>query len=323
MKKSFSRSILAGLAAVLFALSAMAAASPSATDLLSAGRVDEAVRSLNQQVQSNPGDAQAYHLLSRAYFHLKKWDQAISYGEKAVQLNPSNSNYYMWLARAYGEKADEANFLTAAGLAKKIRANFEKAVELDGNNVAARTDLAEFYIEAPGFMGGGSDKAADQAQKIAPLDAAKAHWVYARIAEKKKDAATAEREYLAAIKASPTADNWLSLASFYRRQDRLADMENAVNKAMASDMKQSNSLFDAATLLLRAGRNLPAAAGYVRKYLTLPTQNEDAPAFEAHYVLGEILEKEGERTAAADQYRASLAMAGDYKPAQDALKRIG
>jgi tetratricopeptide (TPR) repeat protein len=321
MKKLFSRSVLASFAAVLFALSAMAAASPSATELLSAGRVDDAVRSLNQQVQSNPGDAQAYHLLSRAYFHLKKWDQSISYGEKAVQLSPNQSSYYMWLGRAYGEKADEANFLTAAGLTKKIRANFEKAVELDGNNVAARTDLAEFYIEAPGFMGGGTDRAAEQAQKIAPLDAAKADWVYARIAEKKKDAATAEREYFAAIKAAPTADNWLSLASFYRRQNRLEDMENAVNKAVSSDMKQSNSLYDAATLLLRAGRNLPGAAGYVRKYLSLPTQNEEAPAFEAHYVLGEILEKQGDKTAAADQYRASLALAGDYKPAREALRR--
>jgi tetratricopeptide (TPR) repeat protein len=316
-----SKFVTALFSCVLLALSALASAAPTATDLLSAGRVDEAVRSLNQQVQSNPGDAQAYHLLSRAYFHLKKWDQAISYGEKAVQLNPNNSNYYMWLGRAYGEKADEVNFLSAAGLAKKIRANLEKAVEVDGNNVAARTDLAEFYIEAPGFMGGGTDKAAVQAERLAQLDAAKSHWVNARIAEKQKDPATAEREYFAAIKASPTADNWLSLASFYRRQNRMTDMENAVNKAMSSEMKQSNSLFDAATLLLRAGRNLSGAAGYVRQYLSLPTQNEEAPTFEAHYVLGEILEKQGDRNAATEQYRASLALAGDYKPAREALKR--
>jgi len=228
----------------------------------------------------------------------------------------------MWLGRAYGEKADDSSFITAAGLTKKIRVNFERAVELDANNVAARTDLAEFYIEAPGFMGGGLDKAATQAQQISPLDPAKAHWVNARIAEKKKDPATAEREYFAAIKVSPTADYWLNLASFYRRQDRLNDMENAVVKAMSSDMQQSNSLYDAATLLNRAGRNLPGAASYVRKYLSLPTQNEEAPAFEAHYVLGTILEKEGDRNGAANEFRASLALAGDYKPAQEALKRI-
>jgi len=307
---------------VLFALSTLAAATPTPADLLSSGRVDDAVRSLNLRVQSNPSDAEAYHLLSRAYFHLKKWDQAISNGERAIELNPDQSNYYMWLGRAYGEKADDSSFITAAGLTKKIRANFEKAVELDGRNVPARTDLAEFYIEAPGFMGGGLDKAEVQAQQIAPLDAAKAHWVNARIAEKQKDTAAAEREYNAAIQVSPTSDYWLNLASFYRRQNRMNDMESAVAKAMSARMTQSNSLYDAATLLYRAGRNLPTAASYVRRYLSLPTQNEDAPAFEAHYMLGTILEKQGDKAGAANEYRASLSLANDYKPAQEALKKV-
>lgn len=321
MKLRF-KSVLALLFCVFVGLSALASASPTPADLLSAGRVDDAVRSLNLAVQNNPGDAEAYHLLSRAYFHLKKWDQAISYGEKAIQLNPTNSNYYMWLGRAYGEKADASSFITAAGLTKKIRINFEKAVELDGNSVAARTDLAEFYIEAPGFMGGGTDKAAQQAQALMTLNPAKAHWVNARIAEKNKDSATAEREYYAAIKSSGDSDYWLTLASFYRRQGRLPDMENAVNQAMTAHMKNSNSLYDAATLLYRAGRNLDGAAAYVRKYLSLPTQNEEAPAFEAHYMLGAILEKQGNKPAAADEYRASLAMASNYRPAEEALKRV-
>jgi len=48
-----------------------------------------------------------------------------------------------------------SSFFSAAGLAKKVRASFERAVELDGSNVQARSDLAEFYMEAPGVMGGG------------------------------------------------------------------------------------------------------------------------------------------------------------------------
>jgi tetratricopeptide (TPR) repeat protein len=316
------QSIGAVLLCVFFGLSAVAAAAPSPADLLSAGRVDDAVRSLNVRVQNNPSDAEAYHLLSRAFFHLRKWDDAITYGEKAVQLNPNNAAYYMWLGRAYGEKADEASFITAAGLTKKIRINFEKAVQLDGKSVEARTDLAEFYVEAPGFMGGGTDRAAEQAQLIASMDPAKAHWVSARIAEKKKDSAGAEREYMAAIQTSKDADYWLNLASFYRRQNRLDDMQRAVNTAMSSPMAKTNTLFDASTLLLRAGRNLPSAANYVRRYLALPTQNEEAPAFEAHYVLGQILEKQGDRSGAANEYRASLALAGEYKRAQEALKRV-
>ncbi len=312
---------LMGLVLALSVAVSAAAVPLTVPDLFSAGRMDEAVRVLNGRAQAMPNDAETYHLLSRAYFHLKKWDQAIEYGEKAVQLDPHKSDYQLWLGRAYGEKADSSSFVTAAGLTKKIRLSFEKAVELDGTNVDARTDLAEFYVEAPGFMGGGTDKAAAQAQAIAQHDAARAHWVNAKIAEKKKDNGTAEREYQAAIKADPDADYWLNLASFYRRTGRYDDMDAAVAKAIAATRKKTNALFDAATLLFQAQRNLPTAANLVRTYLTtVPT--EDAPAFEAHYVLGQILEKQGNKNGAAAEYRASLSLASNYSPAAEALKRV-
>jgi tetratricopeptide (TPR) repeat protein len=312
---------VAGLVLAL-SLTVSAAAVPlTVPDLFSAGRMDEAVRVLNGRVQATPNDAEAFHLLSRAYFHLKKWDQSIEYGERAVQLAPNNSEYHLWLGRAYGEKAESSSFITAAGLAKKIRISFEKAVELDGDNVDARTDLAEFYVEAPGFMGGSTDKAAGQALAIAKHDAARAHWVNAKIAEKKKDNGAAEREYQEAIKVDPDADYWLNLASFYRRTGRYNDMDAAVAKAITVNRKKTNALFDAATLLYQAQRNLPTAANLVRTYLTtVPT--EDAPAFEAHYVLGQILEKQGDKNGAAVEYRASLSMASNYSPAQEALKRV-
>ena len=312
---------VAGLVVALSVSVSAGAAPLTVPDLFSAGRMDEAVRVLNGRVQSIPNDAEAYHLLSRAYYHLKKWDQSIEYGEKAVQLDPNKSDYYLWLGRAYGEKAEASNFITAAGLVKKIRGSFEKSVALDGNNVEARTDLAEFYVEAPGFMGGGTDKAAVQARAIATLDAARAHWVNAKIAEKKKDDATAESEYQAAIRADADADYWLNLASFYRHRGRYSEMDAAVAKAIAASRKKTNALFDAATLLYQAQRNLPTAANLVRTYLTtVPT--EDAPTFEAHYVLGQILEKQGDRNGAAVEYRASLSLASNYSPAQEALKRV-
>jgi tetratricopeptide (TPR) repeat protein len=295
---------------------------PTVSELLVSGRIDEALNVLNGRLQTQPNDAEAYHLLSRLYFHLQKWDEAISNGEKAVQLDPSKSDYYLWLGRAYGEKADDVNPFTAARLAGKIRGNFEKAVQLDPKNVQARTDLAEYYVEAPGFMGGGTDKAVEQARQLAPLDAARAHWVNAKVAEKKKDPTNAEREYKEAIRLGNSADYWLNLASFYRRSNRLDDMESAIAKAMSTEKKKSNDYYDAATLLNRTGRNLNLAVDLLRKYLASSTQSEEAPAFQAHYLLGSVLEKQGNKSAAAQEYRASLALASQYAPAREALKRV-
>ena len=181
------RRILILLSALALLALPLSASQVTAADLLSAGRVDDALKILKSRLQSQPGDAETYHLLCRTYFAEQRWDDAISAGERAVALNPNNSDYHMWLGRAYGEKAGSSSFITAASLTKKVRAEFERAVELDAGNVLARTDLAEFYLSAPGFLGGGKQKAIAQAEQLAARDAAGAHWVQAAVAEKEKD----------------------------------------------------------------------------------------------------------------------------------------
>src|SRR5271169_251702 len=137
----------------------VAAASPSfadsAKDMLAAGRVDEAITELNLRLSSAAADAESSNLLCRAYFALEDWNRAESSCRKAAALDPDNSRFHLWLGRVYGEKADRANVLAAAGLAGKVRGEFERAVQLNPKDVDARLDLAEFYIEAPGIVGGG------------------------------------------------------------------------------------------------------------------------------------------------------------------------
>ena len=81
-------------------------------------------------------------------------------------------------------------------------------------------------------------------------------------------------------------------------------------------------LLDASELLLRIGRDFPAANNYAREYITSGPHVEDAPVFMAHYVLGSILEKQGNKRGAADEYRTSLSLARDFGKAKAALKRV-
>jgi tetratricopeptide (TPR) repeat protein len=300
--------------------SAQAAESPSA--LLAAGRVDDAITKLSGQINSAPNDAASYNFLCRAYYSVNNWDRAVSACEKAVTLAPDSSEYHLWLGRTYGEKADASNFFTAAGLAKKVRTEFERAVALNPTNAIGRTDLAEFYLEAPGIVGGGQDKARAQAEALAKLDPAKAHWVTGRMAEKNKDTMTAEREYRAAIDESHGgASAWLNLALFYRNTKRYDDMQDALKRAAAAPIDRADVLVDAASTLLRTNRDLPFAVQLVQRYLASPTV-EQAPPFKAHYLLGNILEKQGDKQGAAKEYQMALALAKDYGRAREALNRV-
>lgn len=296
-----------------------------ALDLLKAGRADDALVELQLRVSKNPSDAEAWNLLGRVYFQLERWDDAIHATVKSVELNPSSSEFHQWLGRAYGEKADSIGPIGAFSLVRKVKNEFERAVSLDdkAENLSARADLSEFYIEAPGFMGGDKAKAAALAGFVLKYDPALGHYMTARLAEKQKNPALAEQEYKAANEASGDSSlSWVNLAAFYRRAGRLQEMESAVNRSLTARVQNAISLMDGAALLLRGGRNFPGAIDMLHRYLALEHRSEDGPAFEAHCVLGTLLEKQGDKQAAAKEYRAALALASQYKKAQDALARI-
>jgi cytochrome c-type biogenesis protein CcmH/NrfG len=304
-------------------VSGSAAAEMAAQSLLSEGRVDVAIADLRDHLRAQPSDAEAYHLLCRAYYSLEKWDNAISAAQKAVALEPDNSDYHLWLGRSYGEKAEHSSWFTAIALARKVRSEFETAVRLNSRNVAAQSDLAEFYMEAPAFLGGGKDKANAQAQRLATMDPGASHWIKASLAERAHDWTMSESEYHAAIQSSGNqAQYWLSLASFYRRRNRLDDMEDAINRASNAEISKNDVWVDAAEILYRAGRNFPTAIQFLRRYLDSNNTVADAPPFQAHYLLGSILEKQGNKQAAAEEYRAALALAREFSLAQQALVRV-
>ncbi len=306
----------------LAAASLSATTMDSARDLLAAGRIDDVISVLSSRAASVQGDAEPANLLCRAYLAIEDLNRAEASCKRAVALDPNNSRYHRWLGHVYGEKADRVNFFSAASLAGKTRQEFERAVQLDPNSIEARSDLAEFYFEAPGIVGGGQDKARALAKAFAVSSPAREHWVYAHIAEKNNDPATAEREYRRMIEASNgDSEAWLSLALFYRHQRRYDDMEKTLVRTSQAPMTKPDVLVDAAQNLYRTNRNTPLAIELLQRYLaTGPV--EEAPAFKAHYLLGMLLEREGDRAGAAREYRSSLALARQFGLAQQALNRV-
>src|ERR1700739_258497 len=162
---------------------------------LTAGMADDAISRLSSFLAANPKDAEAHNLLCRVYYQEARWDDAIHECEIAVQLIPLDSGYHLWLGRAYGEKANSIHSIKAYPLAKKVRGEFERAVELDSGNVDALSDLGEFYTAAPGIVGGGKKKAQGVAQAVEQYEPARAYELEGRLAEKEKNYVLAETEF--------------------------------------------------------------------------------------------------------------------------------
>jgi tetratricopeptide (TPR) repeat protein len=303
---------------LLLAVTTVAAADPATVQLLSRGRMNEAISAL-----SNRGDAESLNLLSRAYYAMERWDDAVRWGERATAERPQDASYHLWLARAYGRKAGDSSPLAAAGLARKAKNEFERAVQLDPANVEAHSDLSKYYVQAPAVMGGGLDKARDQAAQVNKYNAAEAHSILAQVAAKAKRYDEAESQFRSAIKeAHNPATYWLQLADFYRLRGRFDDVQKTVLTAMALPGRAAENYFDAANELYLSGRDFPDAAQYLQKYLDSGGLVENAPAFRAHYLLGQIYEKMGRSSDATSEYEASLALASGFDRARKALGRL-
>ncbi len=105
-------------------------------------------------------EAANFFLNGRQAYAEKRFDAAASAFESAAAAAPTNDEYVYWVGKAHGRRAETAGWLTAIQIAPLARVAFERAIELNPNNWDAVSDLAQYYDDAPGFLGGDKTKAA-------------------------------------------------------------------------------------------------------------------------------------------------------------------
>src|SRR5215467_5326436 len=111
------------------------------------------------QGQQDTARARAMFDQGRAAMQARRFDDAASSFERAVQLAPNSSEFHLWLGYAYAKQLAGANFIRKGIIGRRIGPQYDKAVELDSSSVLAAEARVDFYLEAPGMVGGGADKA--------------------------------------------------------------------------------------------------------------------------------------------------------------------
>jgi Flp pilus assembly protein TadD len=231
-------------------------------------------------------DAAAYLLSGKNYFMLGDYKRATAFFERAVALSPSDSDYQLWLGRSWGRRAETSGWLMAGFNASKARQCFEKAVALDPRNHEAKNDLFDFYLNAPGFLGGGIEKAEAIAKSIATERPPESEFEFAQIADRKKDYAAAEAHLRRAMELAPNeAGRIVDLARYLAKRGRLEESDQLFEQARKLAPNKPTVAFAEARMNIENHRNLERARGLLEEYLHASLTPDDPPRKEAEKLL--------------------------------------
>jgi len=236
-----------------------------------------------------PGDPAINFYLGRLALWFDDEPAARSHLESAVAASPAEARLYNALGDAYALAARNAPLLSKFDWARRCKAAYDRAVDLDPGNPAYRWSRMAYYQLAPRLAGGGLGKAHAEATEIGRLDP-----MSGRIAQ-----ATL-------------------LLSENRATDAFALFDEVLHRAPDDFL----ALYHVGRCAALSGEQLARGRAALQRCLDLrPPVGDGQPTLASvHYRLGNIHEQEGDRAAAAREFATARALQPDFRVEKIALK---
>jgi len=284
------------------------------------GEFAAATNILSSLSRSSPSDLDVRLWLGKSYLKTRQWDKAVGEMEKAVQLEPSNARIHLWLGRACGARAAHSVFITAFGWAKRVVRAFETARKLSPEDLDVRFDLLAFYLNAPGVVGGGRDKAETEAKAISTLDLKRGYAARAMIFEKNKQWDLVKKEFMQAIANYPEdPDLCNDLAEFLLNHRDFEGASFYAKRALGLDKESQRAKLTWAASATRLGVELDESESVLKSLAQGPLNDEDPCYEEVYYWLGECYLAKGDKVKAHQSLQTALVFNPDYDRARNTI----
>jgi len=274
------------LAAVMAVAGIAGAADPQLAEARKLYNSTDFEQSLKVLQTIRPKDAPVYELMGRNYYMQTDYKRATEVLEKAVAAEPANAEYAWWLGRAWGRRAETSSPFTAPVYASKARQCFEKSVQLNPSNLDFQSDLFEYYLQAPGFLGGGLDKAQAVAERMTQISPSDGSWAQAKLAEKRKESRSAETHLRRAVELAPQqVGKIIELAKFLTKQGRFQEADQSFERAEKVAPNNPRVVFGRASAYVESRHNLSVARELLKRYMSMQLDPEDPSKADAAKLL--------------------------------------
>jgi tetratricopeptide (TPR) repeat protein len=286
-----------------------------------AEKLDQAKATLTPLAKAGDPDAMLY--LGRIAIEQSDGDEAVDWLEQAVKKNDRSSLYYQWLGTAYSVKGTAANPLSRMSLLGSLKHAMERSIELDSSNVEARINLLQFYLQAPAIMGGGVDKAREQAAAIMARNPYQGRLQNASIAENQKDSITAERTLRDLGAAFPDSSApAVQFAIYYYTAKRYDDAFRVLEDRLRRSPNDGAALYQLGRVGAVSSTKLDRAQWALDRFLQMPHKRGTPSVAAAHWRVGMIAEAKGDRAAARAAYETALRLDPKLAGAKVSLDKL-
>lgn len=188
----------------------------TAIDFYEQGQLNKAQAILENLLSEDKKNPEIYYYLGCISQSKDQYDQAIYYLEKAIKLDHSQAKYHAKLGEALGLKSKNVNMIKAAMTLGKVKSAFQKALELDAENLTAREGLFMIYLFAPPMAGGDAQKADQLLNEIQTMNPARGFIAQGMKLMKEKKLPEVERVFARADETGKDdADIQMRVARFF------------------------------------------------------------------------------------------------------------
>ena len=156
-------------------------------------------------------------------------------------------------------------------------------------SLEAQSDLFEYYLEAPGFLGGGMEKAQATAKQVGRISPSEGLAMEAKLAERRKEYSSAEEQLRRALEAAPQqVGRFLDLARFLVRRGRIDEADQVLLSAGKASPNNLRLMYATAEIYVRAHYNLNVAKELLKRYMSATVTPDDPPKSEAAKLLRQV-----------------------------------
>ena len=291
--------------------------------LYDAGNRTAAVPLLEPYGKTN---AVAAFYLGRAALDEGHFGPAVDWFERAVALDAGNPMYWDRLGQAYAGHALESDFFMKYKLAHRCKAAFEKAVTLDSTNLDARTDLIEYYAQAPGIVGGDRQRAREMSVVLgqwAPYSGLESMLITCRVSRDSTCVRATADSLMAAFPDSSLG--YTALADLFAEGEQYDSAFAVLDRRLAQHPDDWQSLYALGRIGAVSGLRLDDAATALERFIAAPasaTPSKRVQLSRAHSRLAQIFARTNLPDSARVEYELAVTIDPKDGDSRKALRSI-